>query len=301
MIDVSGNYWGGGAPSAAQLGSASVTGEDVYYTSPDMGDGDLSTCCTVTVQYGNGEENLVFSCQRGYAYVLPDAPHRSGFTFHYWSCGDAAYAPGETAVITGDTVFSAVWVRHPDVEYVPVPDGPEDAEEAEDAAEPEAPGLVFSDVSPDAWYYDAVEYVCAAGLMDGVADGTFAPDAALTRAMVWTILARMSGADTSEGDSWYSSAMEWAVAQGISDGEDAVSPITREQFVTMLWRLSGCPEASGTVAAPDAAEISGWATEAMTWAVCEGLVEGDETGAVAPSAYASRAAAAALVMRCAEF
>lgn len=301
VIDVSGNYWGGGAPSAAQLGSASITGEDVYYTSPDMGDGDLSTCCTVTVQYGNGEENLVFSCQRGYAYVLPDAPRRSGFTFHYWSCGDAAYAPCETAVITGDTVFSAVWVRHPDVEYVPVPDGPEDAEEAEDAAEPEAPGLVFSDVSPDAWYYDAVEYVCAAGLMDGVADGTFAPDAALTRAMVWTILARMSGADTSEGDSWYSSAMEWAVAQGISDGEDAVSPITREQFVTMLWRLSGCPEASGNVAAPDAAEISGWATEAMTWAVCAGLVEGDETGAVAPSAYASRAAAAALVMRCAEF
>lgn len=94
MIDVSGNYWGGGAPSAAQLGSASVTGEDVYYTSPDMGDGDLSTCCTVTVQYGNGEENLVFSCQRGYAYVLPDAPAQERFYLPLLELQGCSLRPG---------------------------------------------------------------------------------------------------------------------------------------------------------------------------------------------------------------
>lgn len=291
VIDVSGNYWGGGAPSSAQLGSVSVTGGDVYYTSPDMEDEDLSSCCTVTVQHGNGEEDLVFSCQSGYVYVLPDAPRWSGSTFLYWSSEGGAYAPGDAALITGDTYFSAVWLRHPEGVSVPAPEAPE---------QPAAPTPAFDDVPGSAWYSSAVEYVCAAGLMDGVAEGTFAPDATLTRAMVWTILARMSGADTSGGDSWYASAMEWAVTQGISDGETPASPITREQFVTMLWRLNGSPSVSGAVVAPDAEDISSWAAEAMVWAVSTGLVEGDEVGAVAPLAYASRAAAAALIMRCAE-
>lgn len=290
VIDISENYWGGGAPSAEQLGGVRTRGGDVYYTSAAMGEGDLNTSCTITVRYGNGAPELVFNCQRGYAYPLPDAPSRSGYAFLGWSSAQGDYAPGETAVITGDTVFSAVWVRHPDMAYVP-------PEEPDEAAEPLAPA--FGDVPSGAWYFDAVRYVCAAGIMDGVADGVFAPDAALTRAMVWTMLARMSGADVSGGASWYSAARDWAMAAGVSDGEDAAANVTREQFVTMLWRLRGSPAAGAGLSAPDAGEVSGWAAEAMSWAGLTGLIEGDETGAVSPTAQATRAAAAALIQRCA--
>ena len=86
-------------------------------------------------------------------------------------------------------------------------------------------------------------------------------------------------------------------AKGISDGENPNAAITRQELVTMLYRLAGEPAVSGTITAPDAASVSTWATSAMTWAMNIGLVEGDENGAVTPTATATRAQAAALIMR----
>ena len=70
------------------------------------------------------------------------------------------------------------------------------------------------------WYHEPVDYVVAKGLMDGVGNGKFDPNGQTTRAMIWTILARMSGVDTTpeEGDIWYAKALEWAIENGISDG-----------------------------------------------------------------------------------
>lgn len=65
----------------------------------------------------------------------------------------------------------------------------------------------------------------------------------------------------------------------------------------MLWRLSGEPVVNYLLTAPDADAISGWALEAMRWAVSERIVEGDENGAVTPAATATRAQAAAIIMR----
>ena len=147
------------------------------------------------------------------------------------------------------------------------------------------------------WYYDAVKYVYNKGLMDGVDTHEFAPNATLTRAMVWTIIARAEGVDTTGGSSWYAKAQEWVVAKGISDGENPSAAITRQELVTMLYRLAGEPTVSGSVTAPDASSVSAWASDAMVWAMNIGLIEGDENGAVTPTATATRAQAAAIFMR----
>lgn len=159
---------------------------------------------------------------------------------------------------------------------------------------------VFSDVPAGSWYYDAVAYVSENGLMNGVDAGTFDPNGTLTRAMVWTILARLEGVDTEGGASWYAKAQAWAMESGVSDGEDPMGAITREQLVTMLWRYSGAPGVEFLLTAPDAGKISSWAMDAMRWAVSEGIIEGDETGAVNPTGSATRAEAAAIFMRFAE-
>ena len=158
-------------------------------------------------------------------------------------------------------------------------------------------GLGFTDVAPGAWYYDAVAYVSENGLMNGVDTGIFDPDGSLTRAMVWTILARIEGADTEGGETWYAKARDWAMETGVSDGTYAMGAITREQLVTMLWRSRGEPVVDFLLTARDADSISSWAYEAMRWAVSEGIIEGDENGFISPAATATRAQAAAIIMR----
>lgn len=221
-----------------------------------------------------------------YELTMPEAPSKSGYIFLGWSYNGSTYAPGDEVVIDGPMTVKAVWGSLPSV-----------SEPEETPAEPVTPAPVYTDVSAGDWYYEAVEYVSSEGLMDGVSEGEFAPGATLTRAMVWTILARAEGVDTGSGSSWYAAAQEWAAAKGVSDGEQPGGAITREQLVTMLYRLAGEPETTGELTAPDAASVSSWAKTAMIWAMENGLIEGDETGAVNPGATATRAQAAALLAR----
>ena len=237
---------------------------------------------TVTFK-SNGTKYDTKLVAAGTEITLP-TPSNSGYIFLGWRCGDVTYKAGEVVKVEEDLTFTAVWGNLPDVD----PDDPD---------EPEVPDFPFYDVSASAWYYDAVKYVYDRGLMDGVDDHEFAPDATLTRAMVWTILARMEGVDTTGGATWYAKAQEWAVAKGISDGENPNAAITREQLVTMFYRLAGEPSVSGSINAPDADSVSSWAKDAMVWAMDIGLIEGDENGAVTPTATATRAQAAAIIMR----
>ena len=155
----------------------------------------------------------------------------------------------------------------------------------------------FVDVRTGDWFYDYVAYVYSNGLMDGTSATTFEPNANMTRAMVWTIIARAEGVDTDGGATWYAKAQAWVVAKGISDGENPSAAITRQELVTMLWRLSGEPVVNYTLTSPDADAISGWAYEAMRWAVSEGIIEGDENGLIHPTATCTRAEVAAILMR----
>ena len=236
----------------------------------------------MTVRPANGAADVVYYIHPGDSFELPDTPKNSGYIFLGWRSGDTTYRAGEEVDITSDMTFTAVWGNLPDVKP------------SEQQPEPELP---FYDVTKGDWFYDAVKYVYYADLMDGVDVGVFAPNDTLTRAMVWTIIARAEGVDTSGGATWYAKAQDWVVGKGISDGTEPNAPITREQLVTMLWRLAGEPALGSGINAPDAGSVSSWAQQAMSWAMYTGLIEGDENGAVTPAATATRAQAAAIMMR----
>ena len=270
------------------------------------GGGQMPNNWVVTLDYGFGDVVKYYNVIKGENTTLPDAD-RSGYAFLGWQCGGESYSAGDSVKVDGNMTFTASWVSHPDSGTFPgfggsqggtTESGQPESKPTEPEPKPETPAVDFGDVTASDWYYEAVEYVCAKCLMDGVAEGSFAPNGTLTRAMVWTILARASGVDTDGGASWYAKAQEWATAKGISDGENPDAAITREEFVTMLWRLAGEPVYTADLSrVPDAGSIGTWAQQAMCWAWATGLVEGDETGAVSPAASASRAAAATLIMR----
>ncbi len=157
--------------------------------------------------------------------------------------------------------------------------------------------LPFTDVASGAWYYDAVAYVYENGLMDGVSDTLFNPDGEMTRAMVWAILARLDG-ESVTGDDWAESAREWAVSEGVTDGENPDVAVTREMLVTMLWRYAGSPASSYSLDGwSDAADVSDWAADAMAWAIENGIITGAGEDVLDAQGGASRAQCAAILMR----
>ena len=97
----------------------------------------------------------------------------------------------------------------------------------------------FTDVPADYWAYDAIQYVTDEGLFSGTSGSTFTPGGTMTRAMLWVVLARMDGVDTSAASgAWYQAGLDWAVEAGISDGTNANGSITRAQFAAMLYRYA---------------------------------------------------------------
>ena len=161
-------------------------------------------------------------------------------------------------------------------------------------------GLPFVDVADGGWFYDYIAYVYANGLMEGVSDTEFNPDGTMTRAMFWAVLARIDG-ETVTGAGWIDEARAWAVTSGVSDGTNAAAEITRQEMVTMLYRFAGSPAVTGSLSGyTDASSVASWATDAMTWAVTNGVITGASETALAPAANATRAQAAAILMRFAE-
>ena len=155
----------------------------------------------------------------------------------------------------------------------------------------------FADVKDGAWYADAVKYVSDKGLMSGTHADRFSPDSATTRGMLMTVLARYAGKDTTGSNPWYQAGMDWAKANGVSDGTSPNANITREQLVTMLYRYAGSPKADGSLSGfADAAGVSTYAADAMQWAVANGIVNGSN-GRLHPKNNAARAEVAAILMR----
>ena len=174
-----------------------------------------------------------------------------------------------------------------------------------------AQAATYSDVPADAWYMEAVSQASELGLMMGTSDLTFSPDLPLSRAMLATTLYRLAGSPTASGslsfsdteeESWYGDAVRWAAQygymEGYGDGRFAPDePVTREQFVTVLWRYAGIPVGTGSLDFADGAAISGWAGAAVSWARGIGLVEGEPDGSFAPAGETTRAQAAAILTR----
>lgn len=199
-------------------------------------------------------------------------------------------------------------------------DKPEDEEKPADGAQEEVKSGSFRDVTSTHWAFASVERAAELGLVTGYSDGTFRPDAAVTRAQFVLMLWRMCGkpaaakaasfADASAD--WYQDALSWAVEKGyvngLSDtrfGPDA--PITRQQAMAILFRLNGGQ--SGTELTltgiyeqtfADSTTIAAWAKDATWWAVYHELVSGVGGSRIAPEANASRAQIAAILLRYAD-
>ena len=161
--------------------------------------------------------------------------------------------------------------------------------------------LPFTDVDVDDWFYSAVKYVYDNDLMNGTAATQFSPFMTTSRAMILTILARYNGVDTSTGATWYEAGVAWAVENGVSDGTNLEAAVSREQLVTMLWRLVGSPVIECDLTAyPDSGSVSDWAAQAMAWAVDTGIIIGTGAGTLNPQGNATRAEVAAVLARFAE-
>ena len=85
------------------------------------------------------------------------------------------------------------------------------------------------------WAKDAIDFVSARGLVNGIRDTIYAPNNSTTRAQLWTILARQNDADLTGGSIWYEKAQNWAKDKGISDGADPNAAINRAQIATFLY------------------------------------------------------------------
>jgi len=174
----------------------------------------------------------------------------------------------------------------------------------------------FIDVASSAWYYDAVNYVHAFGLMGGTGGNRFSPDIEMNRAMLVTVLWRMNGMPDVDGTldyadvlagSWYETAVVWATQNGIVTGYSSTSfgpddSITREQLAAILYRYCEFMSFDMSYEADmssfaDASDISDWASTAMAWACGKGIITGRSASEVAPLSTASRAEVATVLQR----
>lgn len=154
----------------------------------------------------------------------------------------------------------------------------------------------FNDMA-DHWAKDAVEFASSRELFNGVGNDAFGPDRSMTRGMVGTVLARLAGADTAGGETWYAKGTAWAVENGISDGTAPEQPVTREQLAAMLYRYAGSPAVSGELSFDDTTVISIWAYDAVRWCVDNGILNGVGGNRMAPQDLAQRGQVAAMLMR----
>ena len=177
------------------------------------------------------------------------------------------------------------------------------------------PKLPFTDVSTSDWFYSDVMFVYENGLFSGTDSRSFSPNASMTRAMLVTVLYRLEGepagtgsssfSDVSSG-SYYEKAVAWAAANGIVTGTGSTSfspdaKVTREQLAAILYRYAqykklGTDAGAKLDSFSDAGNVSGYASEALSWAVSEGLING-ASGRLMPKGDATRAQVAAILHR----
>ena len=138
------------------------------------------------------------------------------------------------------------------------------------------------------WAKDAIDFVSARELVNGMSATIYAPDASATRAQMWTILARQNDADLSGGANWYEKAQLWSKDKGVSDGTNPDGTINRAQMVTMLWRTMGQPAAGGSASFADVPADSYYA-QAVAWAIENGITAGVGGGRFDPNSTCTRA------------
>ena len=297
---------------ADRVEAPALTAADGYELTQE---GGIWTVCPVSQRPSGGASSG--SAPR-YAVALEQTEHgtvrvspqqaAAGQTVTVTAVPDPGYAMDAVTVMRADGTEIPVQVAGGDGYIFSMPAGPVRVTVAfrlERAADPTAPdGWVnpYRDVAADAWYYGAAGYAAANGLMRGTTEHTFSPAGSMSRAMVWTVLARMDGQDVDGGQPWYQQAQDWAVAQGVSDGTAPAGAVTRGQLVAMLYRLAGSPAVTAQAleemdSHPDSGGVGQWAQDAVAWALRLGILNGGSDGMLAPGRTITRAEAAAVLGR----
>lgn len=244
-----------------------------------------------------------------------------------WASADPSIATVSNGVITGvkagSTTVTATCGNVSASVAVTVtaetePDPEEPGTDPDEPTPDPEPGvtLPYTDVTPDAWYYDTVADVYEKGLMTGMNPTTFAPAETLARAQFATILYRMEGEpsisfsqkfpDVVQGD-WYTDAVLWASDAGVVTGYSNTGKfgpadmINREQMATMMFRYANAKGYDTSQRAdfssyPDASSVSDYARDAMSWCVANGIISGDN-GRLNPQGETARAVCATIISR----
>ena len=174
----------------------------------------------------------------------------------------------------------------------------------------------FTDVPSDSWYVNFVDYAYNHKLMAGTSDTTFSPNQTMTRGMLVTVLHSIAGKPSHSGsnpfsdvgDAWYRNAVLWCYENGIVAGTSATtfspnSPITREQMVAILFKFAaanGLDTSSRSTqldSYQDVNQLSGWAKDAFSWAICNGVISGTSATKLSPKDGATRAECAVVLQR----
>ena len=169
----------------------------------------------------------------------------------------------------------------------------------------------FVDVSASDYYYDAVLWAVEKGITGGTSATTFDPSGNCTRAQAVTFLWRAAGSPAPKtkvmpftdvpAGSYYHDAVLWAVEQGITKGtsDTTFSPnanCSRGQIVTFLWRAQKSPSAAAANPFTDVA-ADAYYTDAVLWAVKEGVTAGTTAITFSPNVVCTRAQIVAFLYR----
>ena len=313
--------WSSDKPEVATVENGKVTAKAAGTATITVTteDGNKTATCTVTVTRpyippANPNYRITLEATQGGTVTADPTAAKAGTTVTLTPVPDRGYQVGTVAVTDRFGEPVAVTEQADGTYTFTMPSGQVKVEVTFVESQPEP--LPFTDVKEGDWFHDAVRYVYDNGLMDGVGDGQFAPNATTNRAMVVTILYRLAGEPDVSGDVsftdvepglWYTDAVLWAAQKGIVNGisETEFAPsgdLTREQLATVLYRyaesmgydVSAQADLSGF---PDAGDIQDYATEALSWAVAEGLLQGFEDDSLQPGGTATRAQIATILMR----
>lgn len=172
----------------------------------------------------------------------------------------------------------------------------------EETAEAAPAPVQFTDVREESYYYDAVNWAAANGIVSGVTEGVFAPEETCSRGQIAAFLWRLAGCPAPETkvvpytdvetDSYYHDAILWATENGIVKGMDGRSfnpetVLTRAQAVVFLWRAAGMPAPSGEQAFTDVPETA-YYHDAVLWAAENGITSGTGEGMFSPDTPCNR-------------
>ena len=320
LTDAAGHKWDGGtvttAPTETTPGvrtfTCTVCGDIREETIPATGAHDYQFTKTVAPTCTDGGYDL-YTCSGCGATERRNLTDAAG---HKWDGGTVTTAPTETT--PGVRTFTCTVCGQTRTEAIPATGA------STCTGGPSCPSYGLHDVAgPGYWAHEGIDYCVRNRLMSGVGAGTFSPDTACTRAQIVKILYNRSGNQTDYSyyylpftdvapGAWYYNAVAWAYYNDVTSGTSATmftpnAAITRQQLVTFLYRytVKYAPEFTGNSAPisafPDAGSVANWAYAAMSWAVGNGLIQGNahDNGLdyLDPNGSATRAQTATIIMR----